>query len=130
MGKQRIVIAVLLSVLENRYAGHGRVCRCAEVKAPGGGVDELALEKYKTSLPPNHARLIGKRAEPSQRGVDVRACWFFDGVRGDDVQGDGSVVGAARECGHHFIDSTPIIINMVERQAWIERIRAIGGVVS
>src|SRR5229473_611700 len=69
MGKQRIVIAVLLSVLENRYAGHGRVCRCAEVKAPGGGVDELALEKYKTSLPPNHARLIGKRAEPSQRGV-------------------------------------------------------------
>src|SRR6266404_8850845 len=133
MRKQRIVIAVLLSVLENRHAGRG--CGCAKIKAPAGRVDQLVLQKYKTSLPPNHTRLIGKRAERGRRFREVvRACWFLDSVSGNDMQVD-TVVGAARECGHYLINSTlpfwvlEVNIQGIDRRPRIERIRAVGSLV-
>ncbi len=124
MGDHYMVNAVLRSVLENRHAGRGGRRGQAEVTA--GGVDELVLEKYNTSRPPNHTRLVGEWAEHKWRAGEVLAGFLLDSVSGNDMEVDGVV--RVCECGNYLVDSAlpvwvlGVNIQGVERQARIERI--------
>src|SRR5258708_12514495 len=103
MSEQCIVPAVLLSVLETQRAGCGRGrARAVVIDVARGGVHELVLEKYKTTLPPNHTRLIWECAELSglaSAGGDVRAkfygtctsAFFLVSVSGKTIQSNGIV---------------------------------------
>src|SRR5215475_14304158 len=95
MSEQCLMPAVLLCALENRHAAWGRRVgggRRADVTA---AVDELVLVVQNTSGPCNHTRLIGVWAEPRRVAGNVLAGWFLDSIRGNHMQVDGCVRGAA-----------------------------------
>src|SRR5712692_1127997 len=102
MGDHYMVNAVLRSVLENRHAGRGG--RGGQAEFTAGGVDELGLEKYNTSRPPNHTRLIGEWTEHKWRAGEVLAGFFLDSVSGPDMQGDGVVM--VRKCVNYLVGCT------------------------
>jgi len=128
MSEQCIVPAVLLSVLETQRAGCGRGrARAVVIDVAHGGIDELVLEKYKATLPPNHPWLIGECAELSRlasAGGNIRArCYgtcrsalFLDSMSGKDMQCDFFAI----KCIDHLLYDTLVVVSGVERQVRIE----------
>ena len=120
MGKQCVVIAVLLPVLEDRRAGW----------IPGAaddariGIDNLVLDVCEAFPKPNCAGLIREWARKIRTRISARysGLVFRDRVAGDRMQNKrlGAACVAIESC-NNLVDSR-LPISRIDRKAWVEGI--------